>query len=103
MADPEHPDVVRVFETDDVTLVPILKSILEEAGIPYYVQGDEGIGLFPVGSYGTHSEHHGLMTVIFHVQAPHEEEARQLLHSAKEETVDTAREDDGDEGTDDDA
>jgi hypothetical protein len=46
-------DLVRVFQTADSTLLPIIKSMLDGAGIPHIVQGDHALGLLPLGPFGT--------------------------------------------------
>jgi hypothetical protein len=40
---PPRPDleVVNVLESDDPFIIALAKSLLEEAGIAFYVQGDE--------------------------------------------------------------
>ena len=53
----ERPDpdskTVPVFRTSDAMLLPIVKSLLESAGIEYFVQGEEALGLLPVGAMGS--------------------------------------------------
>lgn len=48
------PDVklVAVFETTDPTLLPIVRSLLDSAGVEYSVQGEEALGLLPLGGMG---------------------------------------------------
>ncbi|MEM8962465.1 MAG: DUF2007 domain-containing protein [Acidobacteriota bacterium] len=94
---PEHPDVVSIYETDDVNLIPVLKSILRDAEIPYYVQGEEAVSLLPVGSFGSHSAHHGLMSMSIHVQAQHADEARALLEAVATAPVEIPEPEEGDE------
>ncbi|MDA8016697.1 MAG: hypothetical protein MPN21_04540 [Thermoanaerobaculia bacterium] len=47
--DREHPDIqlVTVFETSDPDMVPIVKSILDGAEIPYSLEGSSIVDLFP--------------------------------------------------------
>ena len=45
-------ELVTVFNTTDPALFPIVKSVLDAAGIPYLVQGEEHLGLFPLGLFG---------------------------------------------------
>ena len=53
----ERPDpdskIVPVFRTSDAMLLPIVKSLLESADIDYFVQGEEALGLLPVGAMGS--------------------------------------------------
>ena len=64
----EGPDpdskIVAVFRTGDPMLLPIVKSLLESAGIEYFVQGEEALGLWPVGSTGSSPLHPGLGAVV---------------------------------------
>jgi hypothetical protein len=48
----EAADPVPVFETADSALLPVLKSVLDGAGLPYVVQGDQIMGLLPLGPFG---------------------------------------------------
>ena len=40
--------MVSVLQSGDAALLPLLKSVLDAAEIPYIVQGDEAAGLFPL-------------------------------------------------------
>ncbi len=71
-------DYVRVFETTDSSLLPVIESVLEGAGIPFVVQGTEALGMLPVGVFGSGERMHGLGASI-HVPREQEAEARQLL------------------------
>lgn len=83
---PEEPefsegDLVRVMETADVAVLPVVKSVLRAAEIPFVVQGDEAMGVLPVGKVGLGgmtSRGHGLSAGIL-VPRDREEEARALL------------------------
>lgn len=53
---PERPDVelVLVYETADAALIPVVKSLLDDAEIQYMVKGESvqdffGLGRFPAG------------------------------------------------------
>jgi hypothetical protein len=48
--DPE--ELVAVLRTSDSNLLPVVKSVLDAAGIPYVVQGDEAMGMMPLGPFG---------------------------------------------------
>ena len=41
------PDFETVLETADLAMLAVVKSLLESAGIPYVVQGDQALGLIP--------------------------------------------------------
>lgn len=74
-------DLVAVMDTGDVSLLPVVKSVLSAAEIPFVVQGDESMGVLPVGRIGVagiSSGSHGLSAMIL-VSRDREEEARALL------------------------
>jgi hypothetical protein len=48
----EDDELVAVLRTSDSNLMPVVKSVLDAAGIPYIVQGDEAMGLLPLGPFG---------------------------------------------------
>ncbi len=86
--DHEAPDFVKVFETSEPDVIPVIKSVLEGAGIPYLVEGEDLMNLFPSemlgGIYKPSAE------VRFHVTAAQEEAARQLLTAHLEAFADEA-------------
>ena len=45
----EPADLVTVFDTSDPALLPVIKSLLQGADIPFLVQGEEAMSLLPVG------------------------------------------------------
>ncbi len=85
-ADGEHCDrcgaqlasEVEVLRTSEVAAIPVLKSILQSAEIPYYTQGEVMMQLFPSELLAP-----SLMRprgeVRFFVAAEHADHARQLL------------------------
>jgi hypothetical protein len=81
---PEPPSdvaLVRVFETADVALLPVIKSVLQAAEIPFITQGDEALGVLPVGRVGAggiSAGGHGLVATIL-VARERRDEARDLL------------------------
>ena len=81
---PEPPSdtaLVRVFETADVALLPVIKSVLQSAEIPFITQGDEALGVLPVGRVGAggiSAGGHGLVATIL-VARERRDEARNLL------------------------
>ena len=85
-----HPDVelIAVFETADPALLPVVKSVLEAAEIPFFVQGDEAMGLLPVGRFATGLTQKGQgMVAIVHVDKDHEERAREVLSPLESEEL----------------
>ena len=48
----ETVDLVPVFRTSDPIVLPLVRSLLDSAGVPYLVQGEEALGLFPLGPAG---------------------------------------------------
>jgi hypothetical protein len=85
-----HPDVelIAVFETADPALLPVVKSVLEAAEIPFFVQGDEAMGLLPVGRFATGLTQKGQgMVAIIHVGKDHEERAREVLSPLESEEL----------------
>ncbi len=87
-APPLHPepDLVEVFETSEPSVLPVVVSLLEAAGIEPVVEGDEVMGVLPVGQFGAgawSSDGRGL-SVIVKVPRERSEEARQLLSEVEE-------------------
>lgn len=81
-----EPDLVEVTETSDPALLPVLVSVLESAGIEPVVEGDEVMGVLPVGHFGGgkwSAGGHGLKVVI-RVPRERAEEARALLTEVEE-------------------
>lgn len=102
-----HPDpkLVTVLETADDPHLMIAKSILESAGIPYLVRGDEALGLLPLGGMAPWPLKHGVAAAI-RVPAVYAEDARTLLVEAPElpdSLLDTVPELQPDDAGDDDA
>ena len=82
----EEPDLAPVFESAEVDLVPVVKSLLDSAGIPYMVQGDEALGLFPVGGAGAALSRKGRgLAATFHVPRARAAEAEELLANLRSE------------------
>lgn len=74
----EGPEMVPVFETSDPDTLPVVKSALEAADIPHFVQGDEAFGLLPAGGVSGFFGKRGLGVAIL-VPADRADEARELL------------------------
>ena len=86
-AEPAHPepDLVMLTEIAEPTLLPIVVGLLKSAGIEPVVEGDEIMGLWPVGQPigGWTGTGRGLRAVI-RVAADRAEEARALLDKVDE-------------------
>ncbi len=74
-------ELEQVFETTDPALLPVLKSVLEAAEIPYLLEGEGAFALLPL-SGGFVNERHQALGVEIHVPKERAEEARALLASA---------------------
>lgn len=73
-------EMVPVLRTTDPAFLPVAKSVLDAAGIPWIVQGGAGIDLFPLGAAGTRVS--GRMTgAMLLVPRSRKEEARALLET----------------------
>lgn len=84
--EPDHPEgpFTEVFESADASLLPVVESLLDSAGIPFLVQGGETSGgLFPLGSIGGGSDER-LLRAVIKVPDEHVEAARALLTEADE-------------------
>jgi hypothetical protein len=79
--DHEAPHYVEVLETADPALVPFLRPTLESAGIPFLIEGEEGLGLFPIGLGNTRFDSAGLAVRVL-VPEERVAEARELLENS---------------------
>ena len=89
-AEPEHPepDLVELTEISEPALLPVVVSLLEAAGIEPVVEGDEVMGVLPVGQFGAggwSGKGRGLGVVI-RVPRDRAEEATALLAEVEEST-----------------
>lgn len=78
---------VMVFETTDVSLLMVVKSVLEDAGIDYTVQGEEASTLLPLGPFGAGLSRHGFGARI-HVPEDQASDAEAVLAVLGEEPTD---------------
>ncbi|MEO8505319.1 MAG: DUF2007 domain-containing protein [Acidobacteriota bacterium] len=72
---------VEIMETADPSLIPVLRSVLEGAGIPCAIEGEEAVGIFPVGIGDTHLAQSGIGARV-KVPADRADEALALLESS---------------------
>ena len=69
---------VMVFETTDVALLMVVKSVLQDAGIDFTVQGEEASTLLPLGPFRGGLNHHGFGARI-HVPEDQAADAEEVL------------------------
>lgn len=69
-----------VFETSEVDLLPLFKSVLDSAGIPYLTQGEDMANLYPGLGLTLTPKH--TAEVLIQVPADRAAEARELLSAA---------------------
>jgi len=84
---PEDPDadLVPVFETADVSLLPVVKSLLVSAEIPCVVQGEEALSVLPVGRWGAGISQSGRgLAATIRVEKGRAREAEELLRPLAE-------------------
>jgi len=74
----DEEELVAVLQTTDPALLPVVRSMLEAAGIPFVVQGEAGVGLFPLGPAGARVTNRMTGTTIL-VPRSREEEALALI------------------------
>lgn len=76
-------EYVAVWSTTDNFLLPMIRSVLTAAGIPHIVQGEEALGLFPMGGVGGSQStfRKGLAATIL-VPRERREEAEELIRES---------------------
>ncbi len=76
-------DLVPVLKTTDPGLLPVARTVLDAAGIPYVVQGEAALSYFPLGPAAARAT--GRMTgASILVPRDRAEEARVLLETSPE-------------------
>lgn len=78
-----HGEMIVVYEVWDPALLPIVKSLLQSAEIPFFVQGEEAMSLFPVGRMIGPFAKRGMAAAVM-VPAEHLEAAREVLSEVEE-------------------
>jgi hypothetical protein len=68
--------MVSVFKTDNIAIIAVIKSILDEAGIKYMAKGDTMQGVYPIN----------IFPVEFMVMPEDEAYAKELLSEIDEES-----------------
>ncbi len=80
----EHDEeLVAVLRTADGMLLPLVKSMLDAAGIPYAVQGEQALGLLPLGRFAVGVSRRGLGAIV-RVPRSRRQEAEELLQGVDE-------------------
>ncbi|HEX9735144.1 MAG TPA: DUF2007 domain-containing protein [Thermoanaerobaculia bacterium] len=79
--DSEVPKYVTILETSDLSVIPVLKTALEGAGIPYRTRGEGLMDIFPAETLGA-PFHSSAGEVEIRVPAERADEARELLDTA---------------------
>ncbi len=79
----ETGDLVEVFRTRDLAQLAVIKSLLESSGIPFWVQGEEGLHMLPVGGGFFNPEAIG---AVLRVRREDSQGVRDLLTSPLPET-----------------
>ncbi len=75
----ESVPLVPLVSTTDLGYLPVVKSLLDSVGIPYFVQGEEAFRLWPVGPLMGGLSAGGALRATIHVPEDRLEEARALL------------------------
>jgi hypothetical protein len=76
----EDDALIDILRTTDLTLLAVVKSALEGAGIPFSVQGEEGLHQIPIGPFGF-GFFRRVMGAVIRVQRERAEEAKAFLAS----------------------
>jgi hypothetical protein len=80
----DQASLVPVLRTSDKSLLLVVKTVLEAAGIPYAVQGEAAMRLFPLGAFGAGMFQPVLGAAIL-VAQERAQEARDLLEGLEGE------------------
>ncbi len=75
---PADDDLVTILEISDVALLPVVKSLLEDAGIPHLLQGERAFSFLPLPHTPVGSLKAPFRVLVL-VPAPHADAARELL------------------------
>lgn len=75
----ESVPLVPLISTSDIGYLPVVKTLLDSVGIPYFVQGEEAFRLWPVGPLSGGLSAGGALRATIHVPEDRLEEARALL------------------------
>ena len=76
--------LVPVLKTTDPMELSMVKSVLEAAAIPFVVQGEAGVNVFPLGPAGSHVTNRSTGSMVL-VEEGRFEEAKTLLETPAED------------------
>ena len=88
--EPAHPEpgLVKLTEVAEPALLPMVVGLLQSAGIQPVIDGEEIMGLWPVGQAGAGWTGWGRgLSAVVHVPADRVEEARALLAEVEKEAA----------------
>lgn len=83
--------MIEVFRTSDPALAPVIRSLFAASGIPFEIEGEEIMGLFPFGEFIGGGRRRTLDT-IFRVAEGYVEEAESLLETEPESETESESE-----------
>ncbi len=92
-ADHTAPPYVMIFETSEIDVVPVIKSLLDSSEIPYDISGEAMMNLFPSDMLGNMMSRPA-KEVRFHVPEDRAQEARDLLSAQPVDTPELRPDDD---------
>ena len=80
----EHDEeLVAVLRTADSMLLPLVKSMFDAAGIPYAIQGEQALGVLPLGRFAVGVSRRALGAIV-RVPRSRRQEAEELLRGVGE-------------------
>jgi hypothetical protein len=81
----EDIQLVKVYEGGNAAVLPLVESVLRDAGIEFLKRGEALQDLFALGRFGTGGGSNVAGPVEFWVRAEDEAQAREVLESAVDE------------------
>jgi hypothetical protein len=83
---PRDVELVKVYETGNAAIIPVLESVLDDADIEYMAKGEPIQDLFGWGRLGTNMNY-VIGPVEFYVRKDDEEAARALVQTLESSEV----------------
>jgi hypothetical protein len=80
----DEEKLIPVLKTTDPMLLSIARSVLEAAEVPFVVQGEAGVNVFPLGTAGSRVTNRSTGAILL-VEEKRFEEAKALLETPAEE------------------
>ena len=78
---PTEAPLVAVFQTPDLALLAVVRSLLDSASVPYEVQGEEGLHMLPIPGDGLIQPRS--LGATLRVRQEDADEVRELLRAAQ--------------------